>query len=99
MLFLSRSLVQLLVAAPWAVQQGLVHGWSLWNGGELYRRLVEPLQSFLTDELRQHRRLTVPVMNCIKVLHLVHQANALGGQLPLDAFNNHLIRSEQRENG
>ena len=52
-----------------------------------------PLQQYLTDELFVTKKLTVSVMNVIKVLAKVEEANQLGRQLPPEAFYNELIRS------
>ena len=51
-----------------------------------------PLQQYLTDELFVTKKLTVSVMNVIKVLAKVEEANQLGRQLPPEAFYNELIR-------
>lgn len=53
-----------------------------------------PLQQYLTDELFVTKKLTVSVMNVIKVLAKVEEANQLGRQLPPEAFYNELIRSD-----
>lgn len=51
-----------------------------------------PLEQYLTDELFVTKKLTVSVMNVIKVLAKVEEANQLGRQLPPEAFYNELIR-------
>ena len=48
-------------------------------------------QAYLTSELCVTKKLTVSVMNTIKVLALVDEANAAGRALPPDAFYNELI--------
>jgi len=55
---------------------------------------VLPLQQYLTDELFVTKKLTVSVMNVIKVLAKVEEANQLGRQLPPEAFYNELIRCD-----
>ena len=54
--------------------------------------MVNPLQQYLTDELSTTKKLTVSVMNSIKVLAKVEEANQLGRQLPPESFYNYLIR-------
>ncbi len=54
---------------------------------------MEPLQQYLTDELFATKKLTVSVMNVIKVLARVEEANQIGRKLPPEAFYNELIRS------
>ena len=53
--------------------------------------MVRPLQRYLTDELYATKKLTVSVMNAIKVLAKVEEANQLGRKLPPEAFYNELI--------
>lgn len=66
--------------------------WSEYPAHLLQSRVVEPLQQYLTDELSTTKKLTVSVMNSIKVLAKVEEANQLGRQLPPEAFYNLLIR-------
>lgn len=54
--------------------------------------MVQPLQQYLTDELVVTKKLTVSVMNTIKVLAKVEEANQLGRKLPPESFYNQLIR-------
>jgi hypothetical protein len=73
--------------------QILVKWWSEYPAHLLQSRVVDPLQQYLTDELSTTKKLTVSVMNSIKVLAKVEEANQLGRQLPPEAFYNLLIRS------
>lgn len=73
--------------------QCLVKWWAEYPGPLLQERVVIPLQQYLTDELFVTKKLTVSVMNVIKVLAKVEEANQLGRQLPPEAFYNELIRS------
>jgi len=73
--------------------QILVKWWSEYPAELLQSRVVDPLQQYLTDELSTTKKLTVSVMNSIKVLAKVEEANQLGRQLPPEAFYNLLIRS------
>ena len=73
--------------------QCLVKWWAEYPGPLLQERVVNPLQQYLTDELFVTKKLTVSVMNVIKVLAKVQAANQLGRQLPPEAFYNELIRS------
>lgn len=66
--------------------------WAEYPGPLLQERVVVPLQQYLTDELFVTKKLTVSVMNVIKVLAKVEEANQLGRQLPPEAFYNELIR-------
>ena len=72
--------------------QTLVKWWAEYPGELLEARVVKPLQQYLTDELVVTKKLTVSVMNTIKVLAKVEEANQLGRLLPPDAFYNQLIR-------
>lgn len=65
-----------MLLAPAPARAALVTCWSEWDEPCLRRRLVAPLQDFVSASLQQHRTLTVPVMDCIRVLALVHQANS-----------------------
>ncbi len=47
--------------------QLLVKWWSDYTGDLLLHRVVKPLQSYLTIELMATKKLTVGVMNAIKV--------------------------------
>ena len=78
---------------PDALLQCLVKWWAEYPGPLLQERVVMPLQQYLTDELFVTKKLTVSVMNVIKVLAKVEEANQLGRQLPPEAFYNELIRS------
>ena len=77
---------------PCAAVQTLVKWWAEYPGELLEARVVKPLQQYLTDELVVTKKLTVSVMNTIKVLAKVEEANQLGRLLPPDAFYNQLIR-------
>lgn len=81
-----------------AVLQCLVKWWAEYPGPLLQERVVVPLQQYLTDELFVTKKLTVSVMNVIKVLAKVEEANQLGRQLPPEAFYNELIRSDTLQN-
>lgn len=70
----------------------MVKWWAEYPGPLLQERVVVPLQQYLTDELFVTKKLTVSVMNVIKVLAKVEEANQLGRQLPPEAFYNELIR-------
>ena len=76
----------------WAAVQTLVKWWAEYPPELLEARVVKPLQQYLTDELVVTKKLTVSVMNTIKVLAKVEEANQLGRLLPPDAFYNQLIR-------
>lgn len=54
--------------------------------------MVAPIQSYLTKELMATKKLTISVMNAIKVLAKVEEANQVGRKLPPDGFYNQLIR-------
>lgn len=66
--------------------------WAEYPGPLLQERVVDPLQQYLTDELFATKKLTVSVMNVIKVLARVEEANQIGRKLPPEAFYNELIR-------
>ncbi|MCJ1422701.1 hypothetical protein MMC29_000581 [Sticta canariensis] len=70
----------------------LVKWWAEYPAELLEKRVVQPLQQYLTEELVVTKKLTVGVMNTIKVLAKVEEANQLGRQLPPEAFYNQLIR-------
>ena len=72
--------------------QMLVKWWAEYPEDLLEQRVVRPLQDYLTSELMVTKKLTVSVMNVIKVLAKVEEANQLGRKLPPDAFYNELIR-------
>lgn len=72
--------------------QHLVKWWSEFPADLLLKRVVQPLQKYLTDELSSTKKLTVSVMNSIKVLSKVEEANQVGRLLPPEAFYNELIR-------
>jgi hypothetical protein len=75
-----------------AAVQMLVKWWAEYPEDLLEQRVVRPLQDYLTSELMVTKKLTVSVMNVIKVLAKVEEANQLGRKLPPDAFYNELIR-------
>ena len=75
--------------------QILVKWWAEYPGELLERRVVKPLQQYLTDELVVTKKLTVSVMNTIKVLAKVEEANQLGRKLLPESFYNQLIRCVQ----
>ena len=81
----------ILLAAPTSCKHLLVRWWSDYPADLLERRVVRPLQRYLTDELYATKKLTVAVMNAIKVLALVEESNQLGRKLPPEAFYNELI--------
>lgn len=74
--------------------QMLVKWWAEYPEDLLEQRVVRPLQDYLTSELMVTKKLTVSVMNVIKVLAKVEEANQLGRNLPPDAFYNELIRCD-----
>jgi len=53
----------------------------------------------LTKELMATKKLTISVMNAIKMLAKVEEANQLSRLLPPDAFYNTLIRCSQLGQG
>ena len=77
---------------PLPALQLLVKWWAEYPGELLELRVVRPLHKYLTDELYATKKLTISVMNVIKVLAKVEEANQLGRQLPPEAFYNELIR-------
>ncbi|GAB4814343.1 hypothetical protein N2152v2_001389 [Parachlorella kessleri] len=79
------------LAAPSSTRHMLVKWWAEYPADLLERHVVQPLQKYLTDELYATKKLTVSVMNVIKVLAKVEEANQIGRQLPPDAFYNELI--------
>lgn len=74
--------------------QVLVKWWGEYPAWLLNTRVVIPLQHFLTSELARTKKLTTEVMDTIKVLAKVEEANQLGRQLPPEAFYNELIRCD-----
>lgn len=72
--------------------QLLVKWWSDYPAPLLEQRVVAPMQSYLTKELMATKKLTIGVMNAIKVLAKVEEANQVGRNLPPDGFYNQLIR-------
>ena len=72
--------------------QTLVSWWSDYPEELLTQRVLQPLQSYLTTELVVTKKLTVSVMNTIKVLAKIEEANQIGRKLPPEAFYNELIR-------
>lgn len=83
----------IVLAAPSSCRHLLVRWWAEYPAELLESRVVRPLQRYLTDELYATKKLTVSVMNAIKVLQQVEEANQLGRMLPPEAFYNELIRS------
>ncbi|KAK9818463.1 hypothetical protein WJX74_005654 [Apatococcus lobatus] len=80
-----------ILAAPSSARHCLVKWWAEYPGPLLQERVVDPLQQYLTDELFATKKLTVSVMNVIKVLARVEEANQIGRKLPPEAFYNELI--------
>ncbi|KAK9819719.1 hypothetical protein WJX72_001643 [[Myrmecia] bisecta] len=80
-----------ILMAPSSSRHHLVKWWAEYPAELLEARVVKPLQQYLTDELFVTKKLTVSVMNVIKVLAKVEEANQLGRQLQPDAFYNELI--------
>lgn len=72
--------------------QTLVSWWSDYPEDLLTQRVLQPLQRYLTTELVVTKKLTVSVMNTIKVLAKIEEANQIGRKLPPEAFYNELIR-------
>ncbi len=81
----------IILASPSTCRHLLVGWWSAYEPSLLEKRVVKPLQKYLTDELYATKKLTISVMNAIKVLALVEEANQLGRLLPPEAFYNELI--------
>ena len=81
----------IVLAAPSTCRHLLIKWWSEYNRSLLESRVVKPLQKYLTDELFATKKLTVAVMNAIKVLAYVEEANQLGRRLPPECFYNELI--------
>eukprot|EP00873_Tetraselmis_striata_P010062 jgi/Tetstr1/430326/TSEL_020151.t1 len=65
--------------------------WAEYPAAVLHPRLVQPLQGYLTSELMKLKKLTVNVMNCIKLLDEVFRANMIGRKLNAEDFHNELI--------
>lgn len=80
-----------LLSAPPSCQKLLVTWWSMYPGKALEDRVVKPLQSYTTHELQATKKLTLAVMNAIKVLAKVEEANMVHMTLPPEAFYNQLI--------
>jgi len=80
-----------ILRAPRTARARLVAWWADYPADLLAQRVVAPLQAYLTAELCATKKLTAAVMNAIKVLALVEEANAAGRALPPDAFYNELI--------
>ena len=72
--------------------QTLVSWWADYPKDLLTQRVLQPLQRYLTTELVVTKKLTVSVMNTIKVLAKIEEANQIGRKLPPEAFYNELIR-------
>eukprot|EP00884_Botryococcus_braunii_P023346 jgi/Botrbrau1/9696/Bobra.0201s0026.1 len=85
------NICEIILNAPSSCRHLLVKWWADYKAVLLRTRVVEPLQQFLTSELSQTKKLTKEVMNTIKVLAKVEEANQLGRQLPPEAFYNDLI--------
>ena len=81
----------IVLASPSTCRHLLVGWWAAYDPSLLETRVVRPLQTYLTDELYATKKLTISVMNAIKVLALVEEANQLGRLLPPEAFYNELI--------
>ena len=81
----------IILASPSSCRHLLIGWWSAYESSILDKRVVRPLQKYLTDELYATKKLTISVMNAIKVLALVEEANQLGRLLPPEAFYNELI--------
>ena len=81
----------IVLASPATCRHLLVGWWAAYDPSLLETRVVKPLQTYLTDELYATKKLTISVMNAIKVLAMVEEANQLGRLLPPEAFYNELI--------
>eukprot|EP00889_Picochlorum_renovo_P001482 jgi/Picre1/28512/NNA_003916.t1 len=68
----------IVLAAPSTCRHLMIGWWSSYEPLLLEERVVKPLQKYLTDELYATKKLTISVMNAIKVLALVEEANQLG---------------------
>eukprot|EP00210_Caulerpa_lentillifera_P001329 g1279.t1 len=77
--------------APSGARSLLSKGWAEYSGLLLKQAVIHPLQAYVTKELTATKKLTVTVMNAIKVLSKVHEANEKGRKLPPEAFYNQLI--------
>eukprot|EP00798_Chlamydomonas_sp_ICE-L_P023306 gene23306-30543_t len=80
-----------IVGAPSATQQLLVKWWIECPGSLLLDRVVKPMLGFLSRELLATKMLNLSVMNVIKVLALVEEANQISRALPPESFYNQLI--------
>lgn len=89
--FLIPRLCNIVLAAPPSCRHLLVQWWAEYPPELLQSRVVRPLQRYLTDELYATKKLTVAVMNAIRTLAQVEEANQLGRRLPPEAFYNELI--------
>eukprot|EP00803_Ostreobium_quekettii_P007034 evm.model.scf_2582.1 EVM.evm.TU.scf_2582.1 scf_2582:2859-15247(+) len=77
--------------SPSATRHLLVKWWAEYPGELLEEAVVKPLQCYVTKELMATKKLTVSVMNAIKVLSKVEESNDIGRKLPPEAFYNQLI--------
>ncbi|CAD7697676.1 unnamed protein product [Ostreobium quekettii] len=77
--------------SPSAARHLLVKWWGEYPGELLEEAVVKPLQCYVTKELMATKKLTVSVMNAIKVLSKVEESNDIGRKLPPEAFYNQLI--------
>eukprot|EP00210_Caulerpa_lentillifera_P008643 g8243.t1 len=77
--------------APSGARLMLIKGWVDYPDDLLEHAVIKPLQSYVTKELMVTKKLTVTVMNAIKVLGKVEEANEKGRKLPPEAFYNQLI--------
>eukprot|EP00879_Flechtneria_rotunda_P005191 GHRR01005473.1.p1 GENE.GHRR01005473.1~~GHRR01005473.1.p1 ORF type:complete len:1380 (+),score=526.24 GHRR01005473.1:240-4379(+) len=84
-------LCSIILGAHKATRHLLVKWWSDYPAELLEQRVVAPMQTYLTKELMATKKLTIGVMNAIKVLAKVEEANQVGRKLPPDGFYNQLI--------
>lgn len=84
-------LCQTVLNAPSGTRHLLIKWWADYPRTLLEDSVIKPLQSYVTKELMVTKKLTVNVMNAIKVLAKVEEANEIGRKLPPESFYNQLI--------
>ena len=84
-------LCQTVLNAPSGTRHLLIKWWADYPRTLLEDSVIKPLQNYVTKELMATKKLTVNVMNAIKVLAKVEEANDIGRKLPPESFYNQLI--------
>lgn len=84
-------LCQTVLNAPHGGRHLLIKWWAEYPRALLEDGVIKPLQNYVTKELMATKKLTVNVMNAIKVLAKVEEANDIGRKLPPESFYNQLI--------